>query len=84
MTTSGDLNMSDKNRIQKHDLVKYSERAMTMQSFSDDWYEDIPGEISNDMMVVIQPEGANKVLVYSSDKEDVVELYLEDITKVQE
>ena len=76
--------MSNKNRIQKHDLVKYSERAMAMQNFSDDWYEDIPGEVSNDMMIVIQPEGDNKVRVYSADRADVVELYLEDITKVQE
>ena len=76
--------MSDKNRIQKHDLVKYNERAMAMQNFSDDWYEDIPGEVSNDMMIVIQPEGDDKVLVYSTDKNDVVELYIEDITKAED
>lgn len=76
--------MSDKNRIQKHDLVKYSERAMAMQNFSDDWYENIPGEVSNDMMVVIQPEGDDKVLVYSTDRADVVELYVEDIVKVED
>ena len=76
--------MSDKNRIQKYDLVKYNERAMTMQNFADDWYEDIPGEVSNDMMVVIQPKGDEKVLVYSTDRNDVVELYVEDITKVED
>lgn len=76
--------MSDKNRIQKRDLVKYSERAMAMQNFSDDWYENIPGEVSNDMMVVIQPEGDDKVLVYSTDRADVVELYVEDIVKVED
>lgn len=76
--------MSDKNRIQKHDLVKYSERAMAIQSFSDDWYENIPGEVSNDMMIVIQPKEDNKVLVYSTENAEVVELYVEDITKVED
>ena len=66
--------------------MKYSKEAKKMMQHARDWYEDIPNEIPNELMLIIEEEGvlvSGKIKVYDSDQKETKYLYPRDLEKVQ-
>ena len=65
------------------DLVKYSEKAMRVISYSSDWYEDINSEFENQTFLVVEEVNSFQVGVYNSNQKNVQKFFLEDLEKIQ-
>lgn len=74
--------------IMKNDLVKLNERALFLarQNFAD-WYEDIPGEVEEEALLVLETQKdqngeVSKMKVYEASTQKIHTLYKEDVEKL--